>query len=68
MYLIYKQDYDELTRLALNLAMAERIVKEQKGRKCIVYAPVCFLEEEYLKANNIEFVGIPYNLFKRNGV
>jgi adenine-specific DNA-methyltransferase len=66
-YLIYKKDYDTLTRLALNLDTAERMVKEQKGRKIICYAPACFLDEEYLEANNIEFVGIPYNLFRRNG-
>jgi hypothetical protein len=31
-----------------------------------LHAPACFLEEEYLQEKNIEFVGIPYNLFKRN--
>lgn len=66
-YLIYKKDYDTLTRLALNLDVAERIIKEQKGKKIICYAPACFLDEEYLEAKNIEFVGIPYNLFRRNG-
>lgn len=66
-YLIYKKDYDTLARLALNLDIAERIVKEQKGRKVICYAPACFLDEEYLEAKNIEFVGIPYSLFRRNG-
>jgi adenine-specific DNA-methyltransferase len=66
-YLLYKQDYDTLTRLALNLPLAEQITKEQKGKKCIVYAPACFLEEDYLKEKNIEYVGIPYNLFKKNG-
>ena len=66
-YLIYKKDYDTLTRLALNLDVAERIVKDQKGKKIICYAPACFLDEEYLEAKNLEFVGIPYNLFRRNG-
>lgn len=66
-YLVYKQDYETLTRLALNLEIAERITKEQKGKKCIVYAPACFLEEDYLNEKNIEYVGIPYNLFKKNG-
>ena len=66
-YLIYKKDYDTLTRLALNLPVAEAILKAHKNKKAIVYAPACFLDEEYLKANNIEFVGIPYNLFRRNG-
>lgn len=66
-YLIYKKDYDTLTRLALNLKEAERILNEQKDKKIIVYAPACFLDEEYLEAKKIEFVGIPYNLFRRNG-
>lgn len=64
-YLVYKQDYDTLTRLALNLSMAERIKKEQPGKKRIVYAPSCFLDEEYLTENQIDYVGIPYNLFQR---
>jgi adenine-specific DNA-methyltransferase len=66
-YLIYKNDYDTLTRLALNLPIAEGILKDQKNKKVIVYAPACFLDEEYLEAKNMEFVGIPYNLFRRNG-
>lgn len=66
-YLIYKKDYDTLTRLALNLPVAESILKDQKNKKVIVYAPACFLDEEYLEAKNIQFVGIPYNLFRRNG-
>jgi adenine-specific DNA-methyltransferase len=66
-YLIYRQDYEALTRLAFNLTNAEKIIKEKAGKKCIVYAPACFLEEDYLKENNLEYVGIPYNLFRRNG-
>ena len=42
-------------------------LKDQKDKKVIVYAPACFLDEEYLEAKNMEFVGIPYNLFRRNG-
>ncbi|MCD4735888.1 MAG: site-specific DNA-methyltransferase [Bacteroidales bacterium] len=64
-YLAYKQDYETLTRLALNLPMAERIKQEYPTSKRIVYAPSCFLDEEYLTDNQIEFVGIPYNLFQR---
>jgi len=65
-YLVYKQDYDTLTKLALNLPLAEKMVKAHMNKKCIVYAPACFLDEDYLKEKNIEFVGIPYNLFTRN--
>lgn len=65
-YLVYKQDYETLTRLALNLTLAEKIKEQQPGMKRIVYAPSCFLDEEYLTDNQIEYVGIPYNLFQRN--
>ncbi|MBM3404143.1 MAG: site-specific DNA-methyltransferase [Bacteroidetes bacterium] len=64
-YLVYKQDYETLTRLALNLTLAEKIKEQQPGKKPIVYAPSCFLVEEYLTDNQIEYVGIPYNLFQR---
>jgi len=65
-YLVYKQDYETLTRLALNLTLAEKIKEQQPGKRRIVYAPSCFLDEEYLIDNQIEYVGIPYNLFQRN--
>ncbi len=65
-YLVYKQNYEELTRLALNLTLAEQIKKDYPKKKVIVYAPACFLDEEYLEENQIQFVSIPYNLFQRN--
>lgn len=67
-YPIYKQDYEALTRMALNLEVAERIIAEQPNKKRIVYAPTCFLDEEYMESNQIEFVNIPYNLFQRGNV
>lgn len=66
-YLVYKQDFDELTRMALNLTLAEKIIAEHPKKKIIVYAPACFLEEDYMKEKNIDYVGIPYNLFRRGG-
>lgn len=65
-YLIYSQDFEELTRLALNLDMAEKIATSQQKRY-IVYAPACFLDEDYLRSKQIEFVNIPYGLFQRKG-
>ena len=67
-YLVYKQDFDELTRMALNLTLAEKIIAEHPKKKIVVYAPACFLEEDYMKEKNIDYVGIPYNLFRRAGV
>jgi len=65
-YLLYSQDYDELTRLALNLDVAEKIATSSHKRY-IIYAPACFLDEDYLRAKGIEFVNIPYGLFQRKG-
>jgi adenine-specific DNA-methyltransferase len=65
-YLVYENDFNKLTRLALNLTLAEHICKENPKKKIIVYAPACFLDEEYLEENQIQFVSIPYNLFQRN--
>jgi len=68
-YLIYNQNFEKLTKLALNLPIAENIINDNPKKRIIIYAPACFLEEDYMKEKNIEFVGIPYNLFRReNGV
>ena len=65
-FLVYTDEYSKLSRLALNLSLAEQIRKNNPNKKAVVYAPACFLDEEYLDEHQIEFVGIPYNLFQRN--
>jgi len=62
-YLVYKPDFEEMTRLALNLTLAEKMKKDHPNERLIVYAPACFLDEEYLEANQIEYVNIPYGMF-----
>lgn len=64
-FLIYEQDNEKLQRLALTLQIAEEIIEASSGKRRIVYAPACFLDEEYMTAHQIEFVSIPYNLFER---
>ncbi|MDR2864560.1 MAG: hypothetical protein LBV68_03000 [Spirochaetaceae bacterium] len=64
-YLLYKQNFDTLTKMPLNFDMAEQLIKANPGKRIIVYAPACFLDDDYMKDNNIDFVGIPYNLFSR---
>jgi len=66
-YLIYKQDFETLTHMALNLTIAEKITTESPHKRIVVYAPACFLEEDFMKEKHIEYVGIPYNLFQRTG-
>lgn len=65
-YLIYEQDFDTLSRLALNLHIAEEIIAHSKGKRIVVYAPACFLDNEYLEEKQIEYVSIPYNLFEKS--
>ena len=65
-HLIYKQDFEQLTHLALNLELAEQFRKAHPKRRLVVYAPACFLSEEDLEEFQIDFVGIPYDLFQRN--
>lgn len=65
-YLIYEQDFDTLSRLALNLHVAEEILAHSKGKRIVVYAPACFLDNEYLEEKQIEYVSIPYNLFEKS--
>ncbi|WP_411048798.1 site-specific DNA-methyltransferase [Treponema primitia] len=64
-YLLYKQNFDALTKMPLNFDLAEQLIKTNPDKRIIVYAPACFLDDDYMKDNNIDFVGIPYNLFSR---
>ncbi len=64
-YLVYESDYQALTKLALNLSLAQAMHTAHPKKKIVVYAPACFLDDEHLEAWQIEFVGIPYNLFQR---
>ena len=66
-YLIYRQNFAELTQLALNLSAAEKMGAAHPDKNLIVYAPACFLDEEFLTARRIQFVNIPYGLFQKNG-
>jgi adenine-specific DNA-methyltransferase len=63
-YLIYERDKEKLKNLAITLDWANKINDKDKSKK-IVYAPACFLDEEYLEKFNISFVSIPYNLFEK---
>ena len=65
-HLIFKQDFGQLTRLALNLELTEKFRKVHPKKRLVVYAPACFLSEEDLEEMQIDFVNIPYNLFQRN--
>ena len=63
-YLLYNDDIEKLKKLAITLDWAKKTHEKDSGRK-VIYAPACYLDEEYLAQFSIFFVGIPYNLFER---
>lgn len=63
-YLLYTPDMEELKKMAITFEWAKEISKGNENKK-IVYAPACFMDDEYLEQFNIKFVSIPYNLFER---
>lgn len=63
-YLLYTPDMEELKKMAITFEWAKDISKGNESRK-IVYAPACFMDDEYLEQFNMKFVSIPYNLFER---
>jgi len=52
-YLIYKDNLDELSKLALNLFLAEKMREKHPEERLVVYAPACFLDEEFLRESGI---------------
>ncbi len=62
-YLLYTPDMEELKKMAITFEWAKDISKGNESRK-IVYAPACFMDDEYLEQFNMKFVSIPYNLFE----
>lgn len=65
-YFVYRQDYETLTRLALNLNLAETLL-QRGAERAVVYAPACFLDEDFLRERQIEYVNLPYGMFRRGG-
>ena len=64
-YLLYEPDFDKLTNIALTQEIAEKIIAHQPKKRKIIYAPACFVDEEYMEERKIAFVSVPYSLFQR---
>ena len=64
-YLIYEKDNEVNERLALNLSLVNKMLLKSGQKKKIVYAPVCYLDDEYMTEYNFEFVNVPFNLFEK---
>ena len=63
-YLLYEQNMEVLTEMALTQKIAEQIIAHNTKKRKIIFAPACFLDNEYMEEKNIDFVSVPYNLFE----
>lgn len=66
-YLYYSPNIEYLKTTSFNLEKAEEINIFRPNRDRIVFAPMKFLDEEYLKRYNIKFAKIPYEIYNIEG-
>lgn len=66
-YLVYEPDEERLRALALTIDLAESLGPTGPGRKRLVFAPACYLSEDYLHEYRIEFAQLPYEIYRRRG-
>lgn len=62
-FLFYKPDLDYLKSTSLNIDKAEQIASFKPNRNRIVFAPMKFLDEEYLDKYKIRFAKLPYEIY-----
>lgn len=65
-YLFYKPDLEYLKSTALTLEKAEAL-GEFTEKKRLVFAPMKYLDQEYLHRFNIEFSQLPFEIYKFKG-
>jgi len=65
-YLFYKPDLDYLKSTALTLELAEQL-GVSTGKKRLVFAPMRYLDQEYLHRYNIEFSQLPFEIYRLKG-
>jgi adenine-specific DNA-methyltransferase len=68
-FLFYKPDLDYLKTTALTLEKAEEIARITIGssKKRLVFAPMKFLDQDYLDKYRIDFVQLPYEIYRMKG-
>lgn len=62
-YLVYKPDIEYLKSTALTLEMAKAL-PEFKGKQRLVFAPMKYLDQDYLRDLRIDFCQLPYEIYK----
>lgn len=66
LYLFYEPDLDKLKTMALGLDDAKKL-KAPKDKRLMVFAPTKYLDPEYLEHYQIDFVQLPYEIYKAFG-
>ncbi len=57
---------DYLKKTSLNIEVAESL-GEVKNKKRLVFAPMKYLDQEYLHAYKIEFSQLPFEIYRIKG-
>jgi adenine-specific DNA-methyltransferase len=65
-YLLYRPDLEYLKSTALNLDYAI-LLGEFDGKKRLVFAPMKYLDENYLREFKIDFCQLPYEIYISKG-
>ena len=62
-YLFYKPDIEYLKTTALTLERAKNL-RPRKGKKRLVFAPMKYLDQDYLTEYQIEFCQLPFEIYR----
>jgi len=62
-YLFYKPDIEYLKTIALTLERAKNL-RPRKGKKRLVFAPMKYLDQDYLTEYQIEFCQLPFEIYR----
>lgn len=62
-YLFYQPDIEYLKNTSLNIDTAKQI-GDPNGKKRLVFAPMKYLDEEYLHEYQIEFAQLPFEIYR----
>ncbi len=65
-HLFYEPNLDKLKNMALTLDDARKL-KLPKDKRLMVFAPTKYLDQEYLDQYRIDFVQLPYEIYKAFG-
>ena len=63
-FLIYEPDVEQLKNLALSLDFARALPPYQNGRRRLVFAPMKYLDEDFLNEYRITFQQLPFEVYE----